>query len=153
LRFKVPLTMKNILAICGSIKARSSQQLYLNALEKLLPEDYKLSRYPSISILPHFNPDLNLQTVPPEVEKIRKQIVQADGVLICTPEYAMGIPGSLKNVLDWSVSSASFSKKPVLALVASVQGEKAYQSLIDVLTVIEVKVSPLLISFAKSKIN
>jgi NAD(P)H-dependent FMN reductase len=77
----------------------------------------------------------------------------ADGIIISTPEYAMGLPGSLKNLLDWTVSSASFSGKPVLALVASTQGEKAYQSIIDILTVIEARVSPQLISFAKAKIN
>ena len=65
----------------------------------------------------------------------------------------MGLPGSLKNALDWTVSSSSFSKKPVLALVASSQGEKANQSLIDILNVIEAKVHSLLIPFAKTKIN
>jgi NAD(P)H-dependent FMN reductase len=65
----------------------------------------------------------------------------------------MGLPGSLKNLLDWTVSSASFSGKPVLALVASTQGEKAYQSILDILTVIEARVSAQLIPFAKAKIT
>ena len=107
-------------------------------------------------LLPIFHtsiPDLDTENPPLSIEQLRKNIEQADGIIISTPEYAMGLPGSLKNVLDWTVSSASFSKKPVLAVVASSQGEKAYQSLIDILTVIEARVYPQLIPYAKTKIN
>ncbi|WP_406824393.1 NAD(P)H-dependent oxidoreductase [Pedobacter sp. KACC 23697] len=82
-----------------------------------------------------------------------KSIHLADGIIISTPEYAMGLPGSLENLLDWTVSVASLSGKSVLVLVASTQGEKAYQSLIDILTVLEAKISSQLIPFAKARIN
>ncbi|NII86024.1 MULTISPECIES: NADPH-dependent FMN reductase [unclassified Pedobacter] len=145
--------MKKILAISGSTKALSTNALYITAISRLLGEDFEVTSFPSIADIPHFNPDLDQKNPSKAIEALRSSIRQADGIIISTPEYAMGLPGSLKNLLDWTVSSASFSKKPVLALVASTQGEKAYQSIIDILTVIEARVSPLLISFAKAKIT
>lgn len=145
--------MKRIFALCGSTKAASTNLLYISAVTKILGSGYEVTTLSSIADLPHFNPDLDNEHPPYQVEELRKKISQADGILICTPEYAMGLPGSLKNALDWTVSSSSFSKKPVLALVASSQGEKAHQSLIDILNVIEAKVHSLLIPFAKTKIN
>jgi chromate reductase len=145
--------MKKILAISGSTKAISTNALYITAISRLLGEEFEVTNFPSIVDIPHFNPDLDLESPPQAVEELRSTIKKADGIIISTPEYAMGLPGSLKNLLDWTVSSASFSGKPVLALVASTQGEKAYQSIIDILTVIEARVSPQLISFAKAKIN
>ena len=79
-----------------------------------------------------------------------------DGVLICTPEYAMGIPGSLKNAIDWTVSSCEFSHKPVALITASTSGSKGHKALIDVLNVIEAipaTEAQLLIPFAKTKID
>ena len=145
--------MKKILAISGSTKAISTNALYITAISQLLGGDFEVTNFPSIADIPHFNPDLDQENLPQAVEELRLTIQKADGIIISTPEYAMGLPGSLKNLLDWTVSSASFSGKPVLALVASTQGEKAYQSIIDILTVIEARVSPQLISFAKAKID
>lgn len=145
--------MKKIFAISGSTKAASTNGLYIKAIAHLLGEDFGVSNFPSIADIPHFNPDLDLENPPESIQDLRFKIQQADGVIISTPEYAMGLPGSLKNLLDWTVSSASLSGKPVLALVASTQGEKAHQSIIDILTVLEAGVSALLIPFAKAKIN
>jgi len=145
--------MKKIFAISGSTKASSTNALYIIAITRFLGEAYEIINIPSISELPHFNPDLDIDNPAEAVEILRNSILQADGIIISTPEYAMGLPGSLKNLLDWTVSSASFSKKPVLALVASTQGEKAYQSIIDILTVLESNVYAQLIPFAKTKID
>jgi len=145
--------MKKIFAISGSTKAISTNALYITAISRLLGREFEVINFSSIAVIPHFNPDLDQENPPQAVEELRSTIKKADGIVISTPEYAMGLPGSLKNMLDWTVSSASFSGKPVLALVASTQGEKAYQSIIDILTVIEARVSPQLIPFAKAKIN
>ncbi|RQO69367.1 flavoprotein [Pedobacter sp. KBW01] len=145
--------MKKIFAICGSTKTASTNLLFIAAIAQLLGAEYEVTTLNSIADLPHFNPDSDTMHPPQQVEQLRKSMSQADGILISTPEYAMGLPGSLKNVMDWTVSSSSFSRKPVLAIVASSQGEKAYQSLIDILTVIEAEVYPLLIPYAKTKIN
>ncbi|MGZ4056827.1 MAG: NADPH-dependent FMN reductase, partial [Bacteroidia bacterium] len=72
------------------------------------------------------------------------------------PEYAMGVPGTLKNAIDWTVSSADFSNKPAALITASSMGEKAHESLLGTLRIIEAKIeegSELLIPFAKTKIN
>ncbi|WP_343523636.1 NADPH-dependent FMN reductase [Pedobacter sp.] len=145
--------MKKIFAISGSTKSSSTNALYILAISSLLGKDVEVSTIPTIADIPHFNPDLDLENQPKVVSDLREALRKADGIIISTPEYAMGLPGSLKNLLDWTVSSASLSGKPVLALVASTQGEKAYQSIIDILTVLEAKVSPRLIPFAKAKIN
>ena len=68
----------------------------------------------------------------------------------------MGIPGSLKNLLDWTVSSSDFSNKPVVAITASSLGQKAHASLVGTLQVIEARITEstqLLISFIKTKVN
>ncbi|MBO9672471.1 MAG: NAD(P)H-dependent oxidoreductase [Sphingobacteriaceae bacterium] len=145
--------MKKVFAISGSTKSSSTNALYISAISHLLGKDFEVSVFPTIADVPHFNPDLDLENQPKVVSDLREALQKADGIIISTPEYAMGLPGSLKNLLDWTVSSASFSGKPVLALVASTQGEKAHQSIIDVLTVLEAKVFSQLIPFAKAKIN
>lgn len=145
--------MKKILAISGSTKFSSTNGLYLSAISELLGKDFEVTIFDSIGNLPHFNPDSDLENPPKSVQNLRLAMHEANGIVISTPEYAMGLPGSLKNLIDWTVSSASFAGKPVLALVASTQGEKAYQSIIDILTVLEAKISPQLIPFAKAKIN
>ncbi|WP_025145427.1 NADPH-dependent FMN reductase [Pedobacter jeongneungensis] len=145
--------MRKIFAISGSTKSISTNGLYIAAISQFLDKDFEVTLFPSIANIPHFNPDLDLEDPPKAVHDLRLNIQQADGIIISTPEYAMGLPGSLKNLLDWTVSSASFSGKPILALVASTQGEKANQSMIDILTVLEAKISAQLIPFAKAKIN
>jgi NAD(P)H-dependent FMN reductase len=68
----------------------------------------------------------------------------------------MGIPGSLKNLLDWTVSSSDFSQKPVAVITASTLGEKAHESLLGTLRVIEAKIedaATLVISHIKAKVN
>ena len=71
------------------------------------------------------------------VHEPRELLRDADGVLICTPEYAFGVPGSLKNALDWTVSSGEINEKPVAAISASPLysgGDKAPASLLLTLT-------------------
>lgn len=83
-------------------------------------------------------------------------IRDANGVLICTPEYAMGVPGTLKNALAWVVISMELSSKPVALVTASTLGEKAHHSLLGTLKVLEADVddrTTLLISYIKSKMD
>jgi chromate reductase, NAD(P)H dehydrogenase (quinone) len=82
----------NILAISGSTR-RSSSNLYLiKAIEALTRQTLSIKLFDKLANLPHFNPDLDNESVPKEVTHFRKQIAAADGVLICTPEYAMVYP-------------------------------------------------------------
>lgn len=119
-------------------------------------ETFTVNIFERLSDLPHFNPDLDNENVPKQVTDFRRQLREADGILICTPEYAIGVPGTLKNAIDWTVSSMEFSKKPVALITASLSGEKAHNSLLGTLLIIEAKMTAdtqLLISFVKTKVN
>lgn len=146
----------NILAISGSTRAQSTNQVLIDIIAALYPEEMNIIRYEGLAELPHFNPDLDNEEPPQAVFALRDQLRAADGVLICTPEYAMGVPGTLKNALDWTVSSMDLSGKPVALITASSMGEQAHQSLIRTLLVIESEMpesSRLLIPFVKTKVR
>jgi NAD(P)H-dependent FMN reductase len=146
---------KKVLAISGSTRKFSVNASLIKAIAMLAGADIDMELFNGLSELPHFNPDLDTDEPPNEVTTFRRLLREADGVLICTPEYAMGVVGSLKNALDWTVSSCEFSKKPVALITASTSGEKAHAALMETLKVIEANVenTQLLISFAKTKIN
>jgi chromate reductase len=89
--------------------------------------------------LPHFNPDDDRDPLHPAVVALRAAIRDADAVLICTPEYAGGLPGSFKNLLDWTVGGGEVYGKPVAwinasSVAAPTGGRDAHDSLRKVLT-------------------
>lgn len=148
--------MKRILAICGSTRSKSSNLNLIHAIKEIFRDKVEFELYLSIAELPHFNPDLDNEMPAESVTKFRSKVKAADGVLVCTPEYAMGVPGTLKNAIDWTVSSAEFSHKPVALITASSVGEKGHQSLLETLKIIECDIdekTQLLIPFIKTKIN
>lgn len=147
---------KNILAISGSSRLHSTSLNVIKAFIDLSKELFQVKVFSGISELPHFNPDLDNENVSYYVTDFRKLITEADGVLICTPEYAMGVPGTLKNAIDWTVSSCDFNKKPTALITASTIGEKGHASLFDTLKIIDaniLKETQLLIPMAKTKIT
>ena len=107
-----------ILAISGSLRARSTNTELLLALSALAPEGVSIDLYDALDRLPHFNPDLE-HTEPAPVMDLKRRLGRSDGLIISSPEYARGVPGSLKNALDWLVSGSEFVDKPV-ALVERV---------------------------------
>jgi chromate reductase len=131
-----------ILAICGSLRARSSNLSLLQATESLTSELFEFTYFEGLGELPHFNPDLDLDDVPDSVAQLRTSIRDADGIVICTPEYVHGLPGSVKNAIDWTVSSGEWMEKPVLILNASLMSHFAHDSLIEILTTVMAKVLP-----------
>jgi len=147
--------LKNIFIVCGSTRKNSTNHRYIELVKSLLGKGFGYVELDSLMNIPHFNPDDDDENVADAVKDFRNNLQEANGIIISTPEYAMGIPGSLKNAIDWTVSSSSFSKKPVLLITASSQGFKAHQALIDVLTVIEADTdgTRILIPFAKTKID
>ncbi|GAA4915574.1 NAD(P)H-dependent FMN reductase [Stackebrandtia albiflava] len=72
--------------------------------------------------LPHFDPDDDVDPLPPPVAALRSAVEWADALLICTPEYAGGLPGSFKNLLDWTVGGAEIDDKPVGWITAAPPG-------------------------------
>lgn len=131
-----------ILAISGSLRAGSSNTTLLRATEKLAPPDVFVQHCDAVAALPHFNLDLDNESPPPSVQGFRAQLKACDGALICSPEYAHGVPGSLKNALDWMVSSGEFMGKPVALLNASTSASHAQSQLQETLSVMMAQVVP-----------
>jgi chromate reductase len=113
-----------ILAICGSLRARSSNRALLEAAALLDPA-LEVDLYEGLGTLPHFNPDVEESALPAAAAALRGRVERADALLISTPEYAHGLPGSLKNALDWLVGGHEFVGKPVAVLNASPASEFA----------------------------
>lgn len=150
------MPVKNIFAICGSTRAQSSNLNLLKAISILSSDFFRIQIFTNIAALPHFNPDLDVAPEPAPVADFRAAINDADGIIICTPEYAMGVPGTLKNAIDWTVSSTVFSKKPTALITASSLGEKGHASLLETLKIIECNITEdtqLLIPHIKTKVN
>ena len=112
------LSMK-ILAIAGSLRVGSSNVAFLRAVAKLAPSQIEMTIYEELGSLPLFSPDIDTSSPPSPVVRLRTLLGAADAVIICTPEYAYGMPGALKNALDWIVSSAHLYKKPTAAISTS----------------------------------
>jgi NAD(P)H-dependent FMN reductase len=105
-----------ILAISGSLRRQSSNATALQAAIHLAPPTMRIELCAGLVELPFFNPDLDNEDAPPAVQAFRERIGAADGLLICSPEYARGVAGVLKNALDWLVSSLEFPDKPVATI-------------------------------------
>lgn len=108
-----------ILALSGSLRRQSSNTAALQAAMRLAPPSMRIELYAGLGELPFFNPDLDREDVPPAVRAFRQRIGAASGLLICSPEYARGVAGVLKNALDWLVSSVEFPDMPVAIVNAS----------------------------------
>lgn len=149
----------NVLAITGSLSASSSNAALVQIIAKLAPSDVTVTVFNELGELPLFSPDIDKGEPPQAVARLRSQIAAADTILICTPEYAYGMPGSLKNALDWLVSSASLYRKPVAALSASPSprgGDRALAWLVQTLAALEAlvpKEASFPISITKKEID
>ena len=151
-----------ILALCGSVRLRSANRALLLAAQKHAPEGIDVTIFESIRDLPHFDPDIDgperdPEDRPEDVLRLRRALATSDAMLISTPEYAHGLPGSLKNALDWLVSDPIMVGKPV-ALIYGSTGEANYaqENLKEVLTTMSaVVVSDAIVSVpaVRSKID
>jgi NAD(P)H-dependent FMN reductase len=130
-----------ILAISGSLRTTSSNTALLRAAIALAPEGVGITVYGGLGDLPHFNPDLE-GSEPSSVIDFRAQLHISDGILISTPEYAHGVPGVLKNALDWVVGSGELVGKPVALLNASPRATYAQASLRETLTTMDARIVP-----------
>ena len=148
-----------ILAISGSLRAGSSNSALISAAQLLVSEGTEVEIYHELAALPHFNPELDIDPAPAVVHRFRSQLQSADAVLISTPEYAFGMPGSLKNALDWVVSSGEFAGKPTAVVSASPLasgGDKALASLVQTLKVMSAVIGDtgtLSLPFIRSKFD
>jgi chromate reductase, NAD(P)H dehydrogenase (quinone) len=133
--------MIKILAISGSLRQVSSNTALLKAAIALSPPKIEIKLYGGLNDLPHFNPDLE-STEPPSVTDLRTQIKWADGLLISSPEYAHGVPGVLKNALDWLVSGEEFVGKAIALINASPRATYSQAALAEIVTTMSGQIVP-----------
>lgn len=134
--------MKRLFAISGSLRAASSNTKLLAEMKSVAPADVSIDLYDGLGELPHFNPDLDGDAPPAAVVALRARIRDAGAVLISSPEYAHGVPGTLKNALDWLVGAGELVGKPVVLVNATARSTYAQASLTETLTVMSWKVLP-----------
>ena len=123
----------NLLAISGSLRANSPHTALLQTAALLVPDGVTMTFYNGLAELPYFNPDLDNEPGPIAVGTFRAELRAANAVVICSPEYAQGVPGSLKNALDWVVSSGELVNKPVALINVSPRAAHAYECLVATL--------------------
>ena len=143
-----------ILGISGSLRSNSSATAILNVVAGLVPQNVEFTIYNGLAGIPGFN-DSN--EIPEPVANFINLLSASDGVFFCIPEYAFGVPGALKNALDWTVSSSTaFPGKPVALITAATGGDKAHAAFLLTLKAISSKIpegATLLLSFIRSKLN
>lgn len=109
-----------VLGLCGSLRAGSHNRKLLSAAASKLPAGVEFRTYDRLGEFPQFSEEV----VPTEaVLGLRKEVVQADALLLCTPEYNGSTPGLFKNAIDWAswpVSERTFDRKPVAVIGATV---------------------------------
>ncbi len=142
-----------IVAISGSLRHNSSATFIINHVIKLFPGYIDFILCEGLGKLPHFDDNENVDD---EVKAFRQLLTQADGVFICQPEYAFGVAGSLKNALDWTVSSGELVNKPLALVTAATGGDKAHAAMLLTLKALNAKIgegASLLIPFVRTKLN
>jgi len=150
-----------LFAISGSLRAGSSATALARALATVAPSGTTVSVYDELESIPPFHPDRDRErdVPPPPVARLRAALQAADSVVISTPEYAFGVPGILKNALDWTVASGDFADKPTAAISSSpsdLGGDKAHASLVLTLRAMQARLPTnggLIVPFVRKKLD
>ncbi len=106
------------------------------------PQAVELRLFDDLGNLPIFNPDCDEAPLPPTVSEWRAEVRAADGLIIACPGYAHGIPGGLKNALDWLVSGSEAPGKPVVLFHASARSIYGRDALAEVLRTMSMELRP-----------
>jgi NAD(P)H-dependent FMN reductase len=128
-----------ILAICGSLQAKSGNLALLNVAAAAAPPGVDVVLFDGLRDLPQFNPDIEAAGPPESVLRWRQALAGSHAVLIASPEYGFSLPGSLKNGIDWAIGSGELEGKVVAitaAVAASERGRRGLQALRDTLSAV-----------------
>jgi chromate reductase, NAD(P)H dehydrogenase (quinone) len=129
--------VRRVLSVSGSLRAASTNSAVLRTALHVAPKDVEVRFFEGLAGLPAFNPDLDADPLPPAVAALRHDMRISDALLLSTPEYAGGLPGSFKNLLDWLVGDeqpGSLYTKPVAWVNVAARGAAhAHESLRTVL--------------------
>jgi NAD(P)H-dependent FMN reductase len=134
---------RRVLAISGSTRHGSTNTALCRTAARCAPQGVVVECWPDIAALPHFNPDQDHDPLPDPVVALRSAIAAADAVLFCTPEYAGTLPGTLKNLLDWTVGGTELSDKPVAWVNVAgdpQRGQGAHDALATVLGYVQARI-------------
>ncbi len=130
-----------ILAVCGSLQARSGNLALLDIARRSAPDGVEIVLFDGVRDLPHFNPDLECDGELDVVRVWRQALAGSDAVLIASPEYGFSLPGALKNAIDWVIGSGELEQK-VVAITAAVpgpqRGRRGLQALANTLAALSV---------------
>jgi NAD(P)H-dependent FMN reductase len=138
----------NLLTVCGSLRAGSASAEAL-AAAALLAAGWEVRARRPLDELPFFHPDLEAAAPPEAALAWRREIAWSQAILVSTPEYAHGVPGVLKNALDWLVGGVEIVGKPVGIFNATPPATYAGASLRETLRVMgAVVVEPASIDLA-----
>jgi chromate reductase, NAD(P)H dehydrogenase (quinone) len=132
-----------VLAICGSLQARSGNLALLNTAAAATPPGVEFVFFDGLRDLPHFNPDIEASGVPESVTQWRLALSASDAVLIACPEYGFSLPGVLKNGIDWLIGSGELEQKVVAitaAVVGPARGRRGLEALRDTLSAVRATV-------------
>jgi chromate reductase len=124
-----------ILLVPGSARGGSTNVAALRAAADSAHDNVSAVLFEGLTHLPMFNPDDDYEPLPESVVQLRREISLADGVLFSAPEYMGTIPGSFKNLLEWTVGSPEMDGKPVawINVAPSGRGDGAQRTLETVL--------------------
>jgi chromate reductase, NAD(P)H dehydrogenase (quinone) len=125
-----------ILLVSGSTRSGSANTAALRTMRAIAARPVTAVLYEGLSSLPAFNPDDDREPLPPAAGELRQQIAASDAVVFCTPEYAGSLPGSFKNLLDWTVGGGEMYGQPTawINVAAPGRGAGAEESLASVLS-------------------
>jgi NAD(P)H-dependent FMN reductase len=125
------------------LRAASINTAALEALALVAPAGVEIVLYRHLAALPAFNPDDDEEgRAPPEVAALRALVRESDGLVIAAPEYAHGVPGALKNALDWLVASDAVPGKPIALLNAAPRAFHAQSALRETLATMAARLVP-----------
>ena len=132
-----------VLGVSGSLRAASSNSTVLRLAARVAPAPMRVDVFSGLDALPFFNPDLDRAlddpALPAAVRVLRSEIAAADALLICSPEYAHGVCGMMKNALDWLVGGPEMVEKPVALINTSPHATHAIAALAETLRTMSVR--------------
>jgi chromate reductase len=127
-----------LLGLSGSIRRGSTNTVILRTLAARLAGGATLDLFP-LNDIPLYNGDLDGELLPAPVRALKEAITRCDGLILCSPEYNHGMPGVLKNALDWvsrPVFNSPLKNKPALLMTSSpgyVGGARAHAQMAETL--------------------
>lgn len=155
--------VRRVLGIVGSLRRESFNAKLLAAARSMAPDRLEIEVATDLIRLPLFNEDLEVDGLPADVVAMQHRIRSADALILASPEYNFGVPGPVKNFVDWASrppGRGPLVGKPVALIGAStgrvggtVQSQGQLRVALAVVGAHVMPSPPVLVSEAASKFN